>query len=74
MVQDKTGCHILLVTKSFSMFYFYPMIGKYLKGATASGIFEAKLAHEFMKDKEIIYFLQHIKKKILLKSWRFATI
>ena len=47
-VQDKTGCHILLAQKAFSMFYFYPMIGRYISGATASGIFEAKLAHEFM--------------------------
>ena len=30
MVQDKTGCHILLAQKAFSMFYFYPMMGKYL--------------------------------------------
>ena len=52
MVQDKTGCHILLAQKAFSMFYFYPMIGKYLSGATASGLFEAKLAHEFMPGKE----------------------
>ena len=51
-VQDKTGCHILLAQKAFSMFYFYPMIGKYLSGATASGLFEAKLAHEFMPGKE----------------------
>lgn len=51
-VQDKTGCHILLAQKAFSMFYFYPMIGRYISGATASGIFEAKLAHEFMPGKE----------------------
>ena len=50
--RDKTGCHILLAQKAFSMFYFYPMIGKYLSGATASGLFEAKLAHEFMPGKE----------------------
>ena len=63
MVQDKTGCHILLAQKAFSMFYFYPMIGKYLKGATASGIFEAKLAHEFMKDKENHIFSPAYKEK-----------
>ena len=63
MVQDRTGCHILLAQKAFSMFYFYPMIGKYLKGATASGIFEAKLAHEFMKDKENHIFSPAYKEK-----------
>ena len=63
MVQDKTGCHILLAQKAFSMFYFYPMMGKYLAGATASGIFEAKLAHEFMKDKENHVFSPAYKEK-----------
>ena len=47
-VQDKTGCKILLAQKAFSMFYFYPLIKKYLKGTTASGLFEAKLAYEEM--------------------------
>lgn len=45
-VQDRTGCSILLAQKAFSMFHFYPLISKYLKGTTASGIYEAKLAHE----------------------------
>lgn len=51
-VQDKTGAHILLAQKAFSMFSLYPLIGKYLSGATASGIYEARLAHEFMPNKE----------------------
>lgn len=62
-VQDRTGCHILLAQKAFSMFYFYPMIGKYLSGATASGLFEAKLAHEFMPDKENHVFSPAYKEK-----------
>ena len=45
-VQDRTGCSILLAQKAFSMFYFYPLISTYLKGTTASGLYEAKLAHE----------------------------
>ena len=73
-VQDKTGCHILLAQKAFSMFYFYPLIGRYISGATASGIFEAKLAHEFMPGKENHVFSRRIKKRILPKSCRFATI
>jgi len=47
-VADRTGCHILLAQKAFSMFYFYPLIGKYLDGTTASGINEARLGHEEM--------------------------
>lgn len=45
-VQDRTGCSILLAQKAFSMYACYPLIGKYLKGAAASGLFEARLAHE----------------------------
>jgi len=47
-VQTRTGCKILLAQKAFSMFALYPIIGKYLKGTTASGLYEAKLGHDFM--------------------------
>ena len=45
-VMDETGCKILLAQKAFSMYYFYPLIGQYLSGFTASGLYEAKLAYE----------------------------
>ena len=45
-VQDRTGCSILLAQKAFSMYACYPLIAKYLKGAVASGLFEARLAYE----------------------------
>ncbi len=45
-VQERTGCHILLAQKAFSMYSCYPLIGKYLKGAAASGLYEARLAYE----------------------------
>ena len=51
-VQQRTGCHILLAQKAFSMFRVYPLIGQYLAGATASGLFEARLAHEEMPGRE----------------------
>ncbi|MDY4920728.1 MAG: carboxynorspermidine decarboxylase [Phascolarctobacterium sp.] len=47
-VQEETGCHILLAQKCFSMFRLYPLMGEYLAGTTASGIFEARLGHEEM--------------------------
>jgi carboxynorspermidine decarboxylase len=47
-VADAAGCQILLAQKAFSMFYFYPLIAQYLHGASASGLFEAKLAYEHM--------------------------
>lgn len=54
-VQDRTGCHILLAQKAFSNYKFYPLIGRYLSGATASGLFEARLAHEEMKGENHVF-------------------
>ena len=47
-VQKATGCRILLAQKAFSMFSLYPLIGRYLAGTTASGLFEARLGREEM--------------------------
>ena len=47
-VQKRTGCKILLAQKAFSTYCLYPLIGQYLKGTTASGLFEAKLGREEM--------------------------
>lgn len=47
-VQQRTGCNILLALKGFSMFSVFPLIGKYLKGITASSLFEARLGYEKM--------------------------
>jgi carboxynorspermidine decarboxylase len=47
-LSERTGCKILLAQKAFSMFYLYPMIGKYLAGTAASGLYEAKLGFEEM--------------------------
>lgn len=47
-VAQQSGCHILLAQKAFSMFALYPLIGQFLAGTTASGLFEAKLGYEHM--------------------------
>lgn len=47
-VSLRAGCKILLAQKAFSMFSLYPLIGEYLSGTTASGLFEAKLGFEEM--------------------------
>lgn len=47
-VAERAGCHILLAQKAFSMFSLYPLMGRYLHGTTASGLFEARLGHEEM--------------------------
>lgn len=54
-VMDRTGCRILLAQKAFSMFSLYPLIGKYLSGATASGLLEAKLGYEKMGKENHIF-------------------
>ncbi|MGN0141664.1 MAG: carboxynorspermidine decarboxylase [Roseburia sp.] len=47
-VEKDTGCHILLAQKAFSNFALYPLIGQYISGTTASGLFEARLGYEEM--------------------------
>lgn len=67
-VQEQSGCRILLAQKAFSMFRLYPMIGEYLCGTTASGIYEARLGHEEMgKENHVFapaYKEAHIKELV----------
>jgi len=42
-VRKRSGARILLAQKAFSMYSMYSLIGKYLDGTTASGLYEAKL-------------------------------
>lgn len=51
-VIDRTGCKILMAQKCFSCYALYPLIAKYITGATSSGLFEARLCHEEMPDSE----------------------
>ena len=51
-VRRRAGVKILLAQKAFSCFDLYPLVAKHLDGATASGLFEARLAHEEMPGKE----------------------
>jgi carboxynorspermidine decarboxylase len=45
-VKEASDAKILLAQKAFSMFYFYPLISKYLDGTTASSLHEARLGFE----------------------------
>lgn len=47
-VMERTRCKILLAQKAFSAFAEYPLIGTYLSGTTASGLYEARLGKEEM--------------------------
>lgn len=46
MIQDQTGCDIILALKAFSSFTSFPTLIPYLKGSTASSLYEARLAYE----------------------------
>lgn len=45
-VQQRAGITIILALKGFAMFSVFPIIKKYLRGTTASSLFEAKLGRE----------------------------
>lgn len=54
-ISDSTGCKILLAQKAFSMYSLYPLIGEYLAGTTASGLYEARLGKEEMGKENHIF-------------------
>lgn len=45
-VSRRTGCKILLAQKAFACPAVYPLLAQYLAGATASGLYEARLGAE----------------------------
>jgi carboxynorspermidine decarboxylase len=47
-VQTESGAEIILALKGFSMYKMFPMVKKYLSGATASSLNEARLIFEEM--------------------------
>lgn len=54
-VEKRTGAKVLLAQKCFSGFFFYPLIGEYISGTTASGLFEARLGFEEMGKENHVY-------------------
>lgn len=54
-VSERAGCKILLAQKAFSCFYFYPLISRFLDGSTASGLYESRLAYEYMTGENHVY-------------------
>jgi carboxynorspermidine decarboxylase len=48
-VQKQSGAKIILALKGFAMWSTFPLVAKYLKGCTASGLHEARLANEEFK-------------------------
>lgn len=50
-IQEKAGISILCAFKGFAMWSTFPLLRKYLKGATASSLHEAMLCHEYLGSK-----------------------
>lgn len=44
-VQQRTGANILLALKGYALWETFPLVRKYLKGVTSSGLHEALLGH-----------------------------
>lgn len=54
-VQEKADITIILAFKGFAMWSAFPLVRKYLSGATASSLNEARLCYEEMKQKAHTY-------------------
>ena len=54
-VERASGAHILLAQKCYSVYQTYPLIGKYISGCTASGLYEARLGYEEMGKENHIF-------------------
>lgn len=59
-VQQEAGVEIILALKAFAMWRVFPMIGKYLSGATASSLNEARLIYEEMGCKAHTYCVAYL--------------
>jgi len=54
-VQREAGIEIICALKGFSFYHEFPLLRKYLAGATASSLHEARLISEEMKEKAHVY-------------------
>ncbi len=59
-VQKKAGVEIILALKGFAMWRVFPLIKKYLSGATASSLNEARLIYEEMGCKAHTYAVAYM--------------
>ena len=56
-IKKEAGVKILLALKGFSMWATFDLVGDYLDGISASGLYEAKLGQEKMKKEIHTYFI-----------------
>ena len=55
LVQEEAGVDIICALKGYSMWSTFPLVGQYLRGATASSLHEARLIFEEMGVKAHTY-------------------
>ena len=70
-VRDRAGVRVLAALKAFSMWSVAPIIGEYLDGVCASGLWEARLASEFY-DGEIATYCAAYKPEDLPEICRLS--
>lgn len=71
-VQERTGCKILLAQKAFSNFNMYSILGRYLAGTEASGLYESRLGREEMPDGEVHVFCGAYKENEFEEILKYA--
>ena len=71
-LERRTGCRVLLAQKAFSAFALYPLIGRYISGTAASGLYEARLGFEEMGKENHVYS-PDIRRRKSTRSVRFAA-
>ena len=54
-VQAQSGCSVLLALKGYAMWSTFALVGRYLRGAAASSLDEARLAHEHLGGELHVY-------------------
>src|SRR5262252_5738830 len=54
-VQERAGCTILLALKGYAQWSAFPLVRRYLAGATASSVAEARLAREELGGQVHVY-------------------
>ncbi|MHA8060829.1 carboxynorspermidine decarboxylase [Aquirufa beregesia] len=62
-VQQEAGIEIICALKGFSFYHEFPLVRKYLAGATASSLHEARLAFEEMQVKCHVYSPAYLEKE-----------
>jgi carboxynorspermidine decarboxylase len=54
-LRHEANCKIVLSLKAFSLWHTFPLVGKYLDGCSANGVFEAQLSHEAMGKATVVH-------------------